>query len=67
VLPPRQPMGDSMREVQPSSRAIEIAGNPLPDWRLASTVGGWSYGALKTIADALSRVSLRRMAFRIMS
>lgn len=35
------------------SRVIELAGNPLPDWRLAPMGGGWGDSVLQTVDEVL--------------
>lgn len=40
------------------SRVIELAGNALPDWRLAPMGGGWGDSVLQTVDDTLRSVGL---------
>jgi hypothetical protein len=46
------PTNIGMTQIHPS-RVLELAGNELPDWRLAPMGGGWGDSVLQTVVDTI--------------
>lgn len=47
------PTNIGMTQIHPS-RVLELAGNELPDWRLAPMGGGWGDSVLQTVIDTMA-------------
>lgn len=47
------PTNIGMTQIHPS-RVLELAGNELPDWRLAPLGGGWGDSVLQTVVDTIT-------------